>query len=223
MTDAKKVVLFDLDGVIVLSESVKAEAHVKTVERLGGKASTDLYIKVLGQSHEAVRLAFLSAAQIEADPNEYTKMFRKIYHDLLDEKLEIRPGAVELIKELKTLGYSLAVVSSSSKSSVMKILKSIGLENTFEVFVTSDDVKEKKPNPEPYLLALKKLNAQPENAIIFEDFPSGVEAAIRANVRVIAVRHAFNGEQSFEGTYTIVESFLNVNQIIALIKSNLKL
>lgn len=219
MPDAQKAILFDLDGVIVLTENIKADAHVKTIEQLGGQASANLYIKVLGQSHEEVRTAFIEAAQIHADPNEYTRIFRKIYHDLLDEKLEVRPGAVELIRELQKLGLVLAVVSSSSKSSVMKILKDIGLNDAFEVFVTSDDVKEKKPNPEPYLSALDRLHTNPEYALIFEDSPSGVEAGIRANVRVIAVRHAYNAEQKFEGAYTILDDFLNTSEVINLVQS----
>ena len=219
MLDARKAILFDLDGVIVLTENVKAEAHVKTIEQLGGQASASLYIKVLGQSHEEVRSAFLEAAQVHADLNEYTKIFRKIYHELLDKKLEVRPGAVALIRELQKLGFLLAVVSSSSMSSVMKIMKSIGLDDAFRAFVTSDDVKEKKPNPEPYLLTLKKLNVKPRDAVIFEDSPSGVEAAIRANVRVVAVRHAFNIEQKFEDAYTILDDFLNTAEVTDLVQS----
>lgn len=219
MSDARKAILFDMDGVIVLTENVKAEAHVKTIERMGGNAQASLYITVLGHSHEEVRSAFLEAAQINADPDEYTKIFRKIYHDLLDEKLEVRPGAVKLIRELQKLGFVLAVVSSSSMSSVMKILRTIGLDDAFEIFVSSDDVKEKKPNPEPYLLALQRLDVSPQNAVIFEDTPPGVEAAIRANVRAIAVRHAYNADQKFEGAYAIVEDFLNTTRILAIVQS----
>lgn len=219
MSDVRKAILFDMDGVIVLTENVKAEAHVKTIEQLGGNASANTYIKVLGQSHEEVRSAFLEVAKIKADPGEYTKIFRKIYHELLDEKLEVRPGAVKLIKELQKLGFVLAVVSSSSMSSVMKILKAIGSETAFEVFITSDDVKEKKPNPEPYLLALKRLDISPQNAVIFEDTLPGVEAAIRAKVRVIAVRHAYNADQKFEGAYAIVEDFLNTTRILMIVQS----
>ena len=149
----------------------------------------------------------------------FYKIFRNIYHALLDKKLEVRPGAVELVKELNRQGFAQAVVSSSSMSSIMKILKSIGLDDAFEVIISSDDVKEKKPDPEPYVLALKRLNIPPENAVIFEDTPSGVEAAIRANVRVIAVRHAFNSELKFEGTYAVLETFVNTDNTITLVQS----
>jgi HAD superfamily hydrolase (TIGR01509 family) len=173
---------------------------------------------MLGQSHKSIRTAYLRAAGIQVDPDLYSKNYRKIYHDLLDKKLVVRPGAIELVNKLRSHGFLLAVVSSSSSASVLKILKSIHLENAFDVQITSDDVKEPKPDPTPYLLALKKLGVSALNAIAFEDSPSGVEAAIHARVRVIAVRHAFNMEQSFDGTIAILDSFSDVEIIFNLIQ-----
>ena len=221
MADNKKAILFDMDGVLVLTEITKAEAHVTTVENFGGNASVDLYIKMLGQSHESIRSAYLHEAGIQTDPKSYTKQYRIIYHDLLDKKLKTRPGAKELVKELHNQGFLLAVVSSSSSASVTKIINSIDLENVFDVQVTSDDVKERKPDPAPYLLALKKLGTSAHDAIIFEDSLSGVEAAIRASVRVIAVRHDFNKDQPFEGTITILKSFQETDKIISFLRSEL--
>ncbi len=220
-TDQNKAILFDMDGVIVLTESIKAEAHAATISELGGSVSVNLYRKMLGESHESIRTAFLEAAGVQVDPLVYTKIYRKIYHSLLDQKLKIRPGAKELVEELKQQRFLLAIVSSSSLSSVSKILAAVGLEKVFDVQITSDDVKKSKPDPEPYLVALQKLAVQPKNAIVFEDSPSGIEAAIHANIRVIGVRHDFNVDHDFEGVTSVVNSFLNTKQVIYLIRANL--
>jgi len=219
MIDQRYAILFDMDGVIVLTETLKAEAHVAAVEHVGGHGNRDLYIQMLGQSHESIRSAYLRAAGIQADPERYTQYYRKMYHNLLDTKLVIRPGVKELVKELHKLGFLLAVVSSSSAASITKILESIQLIDVFDVRVTSDDTKERKPDPAPYLLALKKLGISAEQALIFEDSPSGVEAAIRAGVRVVAVRHDFNQDQEFAGTIAILASFQEPDKIISLIQS----
>jgi HAD superfamily hydrolase (TIGR01509 family) len=219
MTDSPKAILFDMDGVLVLTEIIKAEAHVATIEKLGSHASTNLYIEMLGQSHENIRAAYLQAAGIQATRETYTKYYREIYHGLLEKKLVIRPGAKELVNALHDQGFLLAVVSSSSTESMTKIMKSTGLESVFEVQVTSDDLKERKPDPAPYLLALKKLGVSPPDAIVFEDSPSGVEAAIRAGIRVIAVRHDFNKDKTFEGAIAVLESFQKIDKIILLLRS----
>jgi HAD superfamily hydrolase (TIGR01509 family) len=218
-TAQKKAILFDMDGVLVLTEVVKAEAHVATIEKLGGSANIDLYIEMLGQSHESIRSAYLKAAEIQTDPKLYTKYYRDIYHELLENKLIVRPGARELVNELFGQGFFLAVVSSSSATSMKKIMKSIGLDGRFEVQVTSDDTKERKPDPAPYLLALKKLGVLPHDAIVFEDSYSGVQAALGAGIRTIAVRHDFNRNEIFKGTFAILESFQETDKIVSLLRS----
>jgi phosphoglycolate phosphatase-like HAD superfamily hydrolase len=98
-------ILFDLDGVLVLSESLKAAAHVATIQEFGGDAPISLYSKLMGQSHEKVRSAFLATAGLDVELETYTQTFRKIYHQLLQSKLEIAPGAVELLQQLGGKGY----------------------------------------------------------------------------------------------------------------------
>lgn len=219
MTNSQKAVMFDMDGVLVLTEILKAKAHVAAVEALGGNASYDLYIQMLGQSHENIRTAYMQAARIQADPDVYTKIYRQTHHDLLEKELVTRPGAVKLVKKLKALGFLLAVVSSSSTSSVQKILRLMRLGDTFDAQVSSNDVETHKPDPAPYLLALKKLNISANDAVVFEDSPSGVTAALSAGIQVIAVRHDFNQNKLFDEAYATLDSFQDVDQVIKLVQS----
>lgn len=219
MTNSQKAVLFDMDGVLVLTEMLKAKAHVAAVEALGGNAGYDLYIQMLGQSHESIRAAYMQAARIQADPDDYTKIYRQTHHDLLEKELVVRPGAVKLVKTLKALDYLLAVVSSSSTSSVQKVLRLMQLEDIFDAQVSSEDVRDQKPDPASYLLALKKLDISTNDAVIFEDSPSGVTAALRAGIPVIAVRHDFNLDKAFDGAIAVLESFQETDKVIALIQS----
>ncbi len=219
MSGLRKAVLFDMDGVLVLTESIKAEAHVATVEKLGGKASLELYTTMLGQSHENIRSAYLRAAGLRTDPQEYTRAYRAIYHALLDKKLAARPGAKELVEGLRRQGFRLAVVSSSAASSVRKILEAIGLQDAFDVRVTSDDTRQRKPDPAPYILALSRLGLPASAAVILEDSATGIIAAVRAQIPVIAVRHAFNQGEAFDDARAILDSFEDTGAAIALVRS----
>ena len=102
-----RVVLFDLDGVLVLTEPLKGQAHAATIRTFGGNARASLYAEVMGQSHEAVRSAFLAAGRVDAEPEKYTETFRRIYRDLLRTNLETRRGAADLVRELAGKGYRL--------------------------------------------------------------------------------------------------------------------
>lgn len=222
MESARSAVLFDMDGVLVFTETLKANAHVATIEQLGGAASINLYIQMLGQSHEIIRTAYMEAAGLSADPILYTKQYRKIYHDLLERKLVIRPGAQELVRELHHHNFLRAVVSSSSSASVAKILEKMGLQDGFDVQVTSDEVVGRKPDPAPYRLALEKLGVQASNAVVLEDSPSGIESAVRAGTHVIAVRHDYNRDLNFEAAESIIESFSDVRSVVEIVSKSLK-
>ena len=212
-----KAVLFDMDGVIALTEYIKAEAHVETIQQLGGKASANIYLEMIGQSHEKIRTAFIKASGVNVDPTTYSKIFRKIYNKLITEKLEIRPGARNLVKELRKRGFLLGIVSSSSLSSIKQILTTGKMLDDFTINISSEDVKENKPSPEPYLLALNQLGIEPDDALTFEDSSTGIESARGAGIRAIAVRHDHNSNQNFDGTLAVLDSFLDTNTILDMI------
>jgi HAD superfamily hydrolase (TIGR01509 family) len=220
MVTLKRAVLFDLDGVIALTEPLKAEAHASTIRQLGGSVPAELYVKMIGQHHEAVRDAFIQASGIQVDPETYSRIYRSTYGLLLDTKLEIRPGTKELIQVLHNMGYALAIVSSTALSSMTKILKYGELENLFDIYISSEDVQKKKPDPEAYLLALKRMDVQRQNAVILEDSKSGIQAAQQANIRVIGVRHSYNKDKDFDGAFGIIDSFSEVSSIIDIIESS---
>ena len=105
----KKAVLFDMDGVLVETEHLKAAAHAAAVARFGGQAPQDLYARVMGQPHPAVRAAFIRAAEMSIDPAAYTSAYLEIYHHLLDTRLSLTPGVKALLTGLQAKGFALAL------------------------------------------------------------------------------------------------------------------
>ncbi len=218
-TKRNQAVLFDLDGVIIPTENIKGQVHAQTVASFGGSVSPSLYVDYIGRSHEEVRRAFITAAGVQIDPDAYTRTFRQIYHALLEADLGFSPGAGELLDTLARRGYRLALVSSSSVSSITLILAKLGIVGIFDAVITADDVFRKKPAPDAYLAALKQLSISPAQAIVFENSQVGAQAAVAAGVIVIAVRHSFNHKQDFSLAYTILDSLTDTPSILKLIET----
>lgn len=218
-----RAVLFDLDGVLVHTERLKAQAHTVTVRRLGGpEIPLSFYAAVLGRSHEEVRRAYLEEGGVEADPEEYTRIYRETYRQLTHTDLEVAEGVSNLLRRLVERRYALAVVSSSDSQTMEDILSRVHLAQFFDVTVSADDVARKKPAPDAYLLALERLSVSSDSAVVLEDSQPGVLAAINAGMRVFAVSHGFNIRHDFSKARAVFRSLRNSRRITQTIDTLLK-
>jgi HAD superfamily hydrolase (TIGR01509 family) len=100
-------------------------------------------------------------------------------------RVVIQPGARELLDQVAAAGLRYALVTGSQRPFVDAVLASTGF--VFPVTVTGDDVARPKPDPEPYRLAAKLLDADPGNCVALEDSPNGVASATAAGCLVVAV------------------------------------
>ena len=217
MTRARGV-LFDLDGVLVSTEELKAIAHSETVAGYGGRLEPAQYRAEMGRAYDDVIDAFIRRTGIEADPADYSDAFRAAYLELLRARLELAPGATELLDALRERGYRLAVVSSSPWWMMGEIMSRTRLDRFFDAIVSADDVREEKPSPEPYLLALERLSLKPRSAVVFEDTQSGVTSGTRAGVKVIAVRHEYNVDHDLSRAATVLDSLADTQATVRAIQ-----
>jgi len=217
----KAAVLFDVDGVLVQTEALRAKAHAATVRSFGGKLPISFYLKIggAGKSHEEVRTAFIEQSGISVAPDAYTRTFRAIFKRLL-KGITPTLGIPELLKQLKDKGCLLGAVSSSETAEVEEILKRASLAEYFDLIVFGDQAAHKKPAPDLYLLALSRLSLNPASVIAIEDSDSGVKAALGAGLEVIAFRHRYNRSHSFAGAKNIFDSFRNTEKLTRLILAN---
>jgi len=216
---ATRGVLFDMDGVLVATEELKAKAHFETVHRYGGRLAPEYYGEVMGTSHDAAAAAFISASGAKLDPATYAEVFRSVYGGLLRGGVDVLPGVRALVSALRGRGYRLAVVSSSLQWMMDEVLSQTRLGAQFDAAVSADDVSEEKPSPEPYLKALAELGLEPGQAVVVEDSESGVASAIAAGVPVIAVRHQYNGRHDMSGAIAELDGLAETSGIAALIDS----
>ncbi len=216
-------VLFDLDGVLVASEALKARAHSQTVKKLGGRLDPSHYSQVMGQSHYLAAKEFSRLGGVSFDHQRYAELFKSEYRSLLEEGVELMAGADELVRALRAGGHQLAVVSSSLRWMMDSALAQTGLGAYFEASISGDDVNKEKPAPDPYLKALELLSLEPRQALVIEDTESGIASARAAGLQVIAVKHEFNGRHDLSGAAAIVDSLADTAATLELIDGMLNI
>ncbi len=186
VTDGLEAVLFDMDGLLVDTEPLWFETETEVMARLGAPWTKEDQERLLGGSMEHTVGYLLSKAARPAPPAEVARwMMEGMLRRAADGRVIIRPGARELLTEVAAAGIPHALVTGSQREFTDAVIASTGL--SFTVTVTGDDVARPKPDPEPYLLAAKLLDAAPERCVALEDSPSGVTSATGAGCQVIAV------------------------------------
>lgn len=218
----QKAVLFDVDGVVLDTESTYASAHEACVRAFGGRLPKGFYRVVggPGRSHEAVRAEFIAAAGIPIDPWEYTKKFRQICAQSFAGPVPVVPGALELWEQLTKAGYFCGFVTSSKAEFIKPLLRRTALApmaGSLRHFVYGDDVLQKKPAPEGYLLAMERFGISGQSTVVLEDSQSGVTAALAAGLRVVALRHDYNQGQDFSGALAVLPSLADTEAVVRTI------
>ncbi|WP_135612063.1 HAD family phosphatase [Methanococcoides sp. AM1] len=186
--------IFDADGVLMDSMTCHADAWVRTFSEVGiDIVRQDIY-DIEGSNHAGViRLIFKKAGR-EADP-EIIEKLRVRKRELFLKKKKIAPfdGMYDLLKNLKE-HFHLAVVSGSDRPIVDSMVNEFYPE-IFEVIISGADVINGKPDPEPYLKAMKILKVEKENCLVIENAPLGVDSAKNAGIYCVAVSTYVDAEK----------------------------
>ncbi|HEX2767609.1 MAG TPA: HAD family phosphatase [Candidatus Limnocylindria bacterium] len=183
-----RAVVFDMDGLLLDTETLWHEAEAELFRRHGNEFTWDDKLAVIGTSFAFTADYF--ARRLGRPPEEGPKLVEEmieLMHEHVRRQVDARPGAIELVERLRADGVPLALASNSPRFLVDDALATAGLADAFDVIVTSDDVEHSKPAPDIYLLACERLGVAPEEALALEDSPSGVAAAKAAGLTCIAV------------------------------------
>ena len=137
-----------------------------------------------------------------------------VLFELIDGTLVPFEDAVESARELRRRGIPVGVASSSPRERLHRTLARAGLLDDFQVTVAGDEVANGKPAPDMFLVAAERLGAVPEECIVIEDSPPGVEAALAAGMHTIAVCRVPGTEAALAGAHRVVDS-LTADTILA--------
>ncbi len=184
-----KAVLFDLDGVLIDTEHISTEAAVRSMREQGIILTAMDKKLITGRNPVDYSVDFAKNHSF----NRNRMLERHVFlYDELYYKARPFPYADELIKTLKKMGVKLCIVTSAMMGTLRNALKVLRLdESYFDAFITFDDCKKRKPDPQPYLMAAKRLRVKPSECIVIEDSIPGVAAAKNAKMKCVAVTNSF--------------------------------
>jgi len=178
--------VFDLDGVIIDSEQLWHDVRREFALAHGGRWDDDDQLAMMGANS-------LQWAARMREHNGVNLTDQEIYEGIIAglreayaRHLPLIPGAREVISALAPF-YRLGVASSSPRELIEYVLELAGLRSCFFAVVSSDEVAVGKPAPDVYREACRRLSVSPSNAAAVEDSTSGIEAAARAGLAVIAI------------------------------------
>jgi len=199
-----KAVLFDMDGLLVDSETLGITVATTICEQLGINLTNKEKQSFIGVTDEKFYRDLFRHKKVNHDVSSVLKKHFDIYEEFLRTRLKPFPGAKTLPRKLKSQGMKLAIVSGSTKKQIGIVLESLDLKEVFEVIISCDDTKSSKPDPEGYLKAAEKLRIKTKDCVVLEDAKTGIQAGKAAGMKVVGVKNA--GGQDLTEADEVVES-----------------
>ena len=210
-------VIFDMDGVLVDSALPHFQSWRLLTQENGTTVTHEQFAKTFGrQNEDIIPLLFgeVSPQRLEqlADRKE------ELYRDLIREHAPVVAGAPELVRALHDAGVALAVGSSGPLANIELVLDAMGVREFLSVIVSGNDVTRGKPDPQVFSLTCEKLGIVPSRCAVIEDAPVGVQAALAAGTRVVAVL-MYHPAAAFDGTDYVVNRLadLSADRLLSLV------
>ena len=183
----RRAVIFDMDGVLIDS----AEAHKESWRILGNdlgiNVTDEMFASQFGRASRDIIRCLFGHDLSDETVTRYDRRKEETFRDIVRGRMPIMHGARELVRSLHEAGFALAVGSSGPPENVELCIEEMSLAHCFDAVVNGMDVTYGKPHPQTFLLAAERLGVRPDLCIVVEDAPAGVEAAIRAGMKSVAL------------------------------------
>ncbi len=179
-------VLWDMDGTLVDTEPYWMAAEGPLVESFGGEWTHEKSLELVGLGLDDAARVLQRAGVRLAVPEIVDRLTDEVRASLRREGVPFRPGARQLLRELRDAGVRTALVTMSLRRMATEIVELIDFE-AFDLVIGGDDVPRPKPFPDPYLQACEALGVAPGQCVAIEDSPNGARSAVAAGVTTIGV------------------------------------
>jgi beta-phosphoglucomutase len=191
-----KAIIFDMDGVLVDSEPFILEAATRMFAERGLVVKPEDFLPFVGAGEDRYVGGPAEKHGFPLDLQEGKARTYAIYDEITRGRLAPLPGVPEFITQARKIGLRLAVASSADPIKIGINLREIGVPaETFDAVVSGQDVVHKKPAPDIFLAAAKRLGVAPEDCVVVEDAVNGVAAAKAAGMRCFALTTSFTPVQ----------------------------
>ncbi|MFT5367829.1 MAG: beta-phosphoglucomutase-like phosphatase (HAD superfamily) [Candidatus Latescibacterota bacterium] len=211
-----QAVIFDMDGLIVDSETIYYNAYNQTLNDLGVDIPREEYFRCVGHSVEGNSVEAVKLYNLPILPEDFLESWMKRFESAIGDpkQIDLMPGFLDLLAHLRQKDYKLGIASSTPKQRMQTTLKNgvlphldvNSIDEIFGALFSGSDVTNAKPDPEIYLKAAATLEVDPKSCIVFEDSTAGVQAAKAAGMTAVAVPNFFTTQHDHSEADRILKS-----------------
>jgi HAD superfamily hydrolase (TIGR01509 family) len=182
-----KVLLSDIDGTLVDSNALHAEAWRRTFEHFGIQVGMDEAWRQIGKGGDQLIPVFVPETNRNQLQPEIEAFRKQIFHRNYMPRIVSFAKSRELLVRVKKSGIKIALATSSDEADIAVYKRIVDMDDLVEQTASSDDAKESKPNPEIFAAALKKMGIQSHDAVALGDTPYDANAAGKLGIPVIGL------------------------------------
>lgn len=183
-----KGAIFDMDGLMFDSERLVCSIWQEMMDENDYKFNVDIFKNTIGLRQDKSKEFYTSHYGEDFDYDGFKIQSRQRFYKRIEKDgVPIKKGLFELLDFLKDNNIKMAVATSTSAKTALKVIKKAGVYDYFDSFVCGDDVKNGKPHPEVFLTAAERIGVPPEECVAFEDSINGIKSAFAANMTAVMV------------------------------------
>lgn len=202
-----KAFIFDLNGTMIDDMGFHIQAWHQLLNYLGAKLSyEEVKEQCYGKNDELLERIFpgrFSSKEMENISIEKERRYQEEYKP----RMKLISGLGDLLESTYSNKIKMAIGSAAIRFNIDFVLDGLNIRNYFSSIVSADDVIKSKPHPETYLKCADELSVRPQDCIVFEDSPKGVEAAANANMKAVVIT-TMSKEKEFS-QYDNILTFIN--------------
>ena len=213
-----KAVLFDMDGLMVNTESLSTEAFINSAKAQGYNMTKEETLKVLGFTKVNIYqfwIDYFQGTNVDGKKlvDDHYEYIENVLYTVGPEKM---PYVEELLKYLRENNYKIAVASSSDTADIKNNLEKTKLEKYIDEIASGAEVENGKPAPDVFLLAAKRLGVDAKDCLILEDSKAGIKAGKASGAMVFMVPDMFTVDKECEDTADRI--LTNLGEVIEILE-----
>ncbi|ANI89447.1 haloacid dehalogenase [Arachidicoccus ginsenosidimutans] len=205
-----KAFIFDMNGTMIDDMQYHTIAWHKVLNNLNANLSLEeTKLQMYGKGEEMFDRVFGKGKFTDNEMQEMIMQKELAYQDEFRPHLKLIKGLHEFLQKAQEKNIGLAIGTAAPKTNVDYVLDGLQLHEIFSAVVGAEDVTTSKPDPEVFLKCASLLNVFPEDAIVFEDSPKGIEAARNGGFKAIAITsfHAKEDFDKFDNVLFVIDDY----------------